>query len=218
MIITGAYSNILKIHKVTEITKENNASVVNKYSHVAVLPVINNILEKIVYNQMSLYLYNNLLNDFQNGLRKGCEIEEAVVNVFSKAFDLIDHDILLEKLEFYGFQERDRLLLRSYPTNRWQFVHIGAHKSSSRRILTGVPQGSEFGPLLFSIFINNLRNLAFSGKIFMYTDDICLFYPYKNETIVKAYIERIAALICEFARINKLILNANETQKRGNRS
>ena len=67
LISTGTYPNILKNHKVTPLPKE-----------VAVLPVINNILERILYNQMSLYQYNNLLSDFQYGFRKGCGTDSAI--------------------------------------------------------------------------------------------------------------------------------------------
>lgn len=103
-------------------------------------------------------------------------------------------------------------LFRNYLANRKQFVEINAHKSSMGYVKHGVPQGSILGPLLFSIYINDIKNLCLTGKLFLYADDICLFYPYKHETAVKAYMERDAALIFEFSRINKLVLNASKTK------
>lgn len=234
IISSSIYPDVLKIHKVVPIPKEKNASTADKFRPIAVLSIIDNIFERILYNQISIYMKNhNLLNDFQYGFREGCGTEEAVVNVvnfickgldegssgvagifydFSKAFDLIDHDILIQKLEYYGVRGNELSLLKSYLSSRKQFVQINNHRSSFGDVECGVPQGSVLGPLLFTIYLNDIKNLGLSGKIFIYADDICIFYPYKHETAVKAYMERDASLLSEFARINKLILNASKTQ------
>lgn len=233
IIKTSTYPDILKIHKVIPIPKATNADTPDQFRPIAVLPVIDNILERILYNQISTYMKdNNLLNDFQYGFRKGCGTEEAVVNVVnficngldkgnrgvagifydcSKAFDLIDHKILLKKLKYYGIYGRELILIESYLKNRNQFVQINNHQSSVGAVEYGVPQGSVLGPLLFTIYINDIKNLELSGKLFMYADDICLFYPYLHETVVKAYMERDSSLLSEFLRINKLFLNASKT-------
>lgn len=176
---------------------------------------------------------NNFIYKYQFGFKKGCGTEEAVVNVinficksldegstgvgglfldFSKAFDLVDHTILLEKLMFYGVCGKEWLLFKSYLTNRKQFVQIGEAKSNLTGVVSGVPQGSCLGPLLFSIYINDLSNLGLIGSLYMFADDICLFYPYKYEQVLKTNMEKDMSLIFEFARINKLILNADKTK------
>lgn len=234
MIDRSIYPDILKLHKVVPIPKERNASGVEMFRPIAVLSIIDNVFEKILHEQVSKYLLNNnLLNDYQYGFRKGCGTEEAVLNVinficngldkgncgvagifydFSKAFDLIDHKILIEKLTYYGICGTELSLFKSYLTNRQQYVQINSQKSSLRSVQCGVPQGSVLGPLLFMIYLNDITKLGLFGKLFIYADDISLFYPYKHETVVKAYMEHDAAIIFEFARINKLILNANKTQ------
>lgn len=216
MVSCSIYPDILKIHKVVPIPKVNNACTADKFRPIAVLSVFDNVFEKILHSQISKYMItHNLLNDFQFGFREGCGTEEAVVNVinfickglddgfsgvaglfydFTKAFDLIDHDILLEKLKLYGICGRELSLLRSYLNNRKQFVQIKGHKSSHSAVEYGVPQGSVLGPLLFTIYLNDIKNLQLSGKLFIYADDICLFYPYKHETVAKVYMERDASL------------------------
>lgn len=118
----------------------------------------------------------------------------------------------MEKLLYYGICGNEWLLLKSYLTNRKQFVQIGEAKSNITGVESGVPQGSCLGPLLFSLYLNDLANLDLTGTLYMFADDICLFYPYKFDQVLKTYIERDLSLIFEFARINKLLLNADKTK------
>lgn len=234
MINTGVYPSVLKMHKVTPIPKENNASSVDKFRPIAVLSIINNIFERIIFNQISTYFdEKGLLSGNQYGFRKCCGTEEAAINVvncickclddgnvgavgvfydFTKAFDLIDHNILLEKLWLYGIRGKEYSIIENYISLRRQFVEINGQRSSIGLIEYGVPQGSVLGPLLFKIFINDISNLELNGKMFIYADDICVIYPFQHETVAKAYIEHDAAVICEFARVNKLFINAQKTK------
>ena len=75
-----------------------------------------------------------------------------------------------------------------------------------------MPQGSVLGPLLFTIYVNDIINLDLHGKIYMYADDICVLYPYKHEIALKTYMKREIALIFEFARLNKLVINSAKTK------
>ena len=105
----------------------------------------------------------------------------------SKAFDTLNYDILLNKLDYYGVQGCTNRLIYSYLSDRWQFVDFNGHKSSYLPIKTGVPQGSVLVPQLFFIYINNLSLVSNVFDMLMYGDDTTLFYNI-NQDICKEVI------------------------------
>lgn len=234
MVSSSIYPNCLKIHKVVPIPKKSNASSIDDYRPVAVLSIVDKIIEKVLFHKLSDYFEgNNLLYDLQFGFRKGCSTVDAVVNVtqyicsgldngfngvaaiffdLTKAFDLVDHDILIQKLKYYGVGGKEMLLFRDYLSARKQYVQINEAKSCMGSINFGVPQGSGLGPLLFSIYLNDIEHLNLFGKLVMFADDICLLYPYKYDIELKVRMEHDAALIVEFARLNRLLINPNKTK------
>lgn len=231
---SSIYPDTLKICKIVPVPKTTNAKSVQEYRPISILPIVDKILEKIIYRKLVTFLdTNNLLYNYQFGFRKGCGTEEAVVNVvnficmgldcglsgvaglfldFSKAFDLVDHDILLDKLSCYGVCGSELLLFKSFLSRRIQYVEVCGAKSDMTVVDCGVPQGSCLGPLLFLIYLNDLSNLKLSGRLFMYADDVSLFYPYKDERALRMTMERDASLIMEYARLNKLALNTTKTK------
>lgn len=151
------------------------------------------------------------MNNICQGLDDGFSGVAGVFYDFTKAFDFIDHSIIITKLSYYGINASALQLIKSYLTNRKQYVETDNCKSQMGVVHFGVPQGSILGPLLFKIFLNDINNLQLFGKLFIFADDISLFYPFKYEVSVKTRMEYDAAIITEFARINKLRLNANKT-------
>lgn len=233
IIDTAEYPEDLKICRISPIPKDANAHTVDNFRPIALLPIMDKVFERILYKQLMTFLeHSNQLYMLQFGFRKGSSTQEAVVNVInlicdrldegyggvagifydlSKAFDLVDHNVLIEKLSYYGIRGRALQLIKSYLEDRKQYVQINVSKSEVGFVEHGVPQGSVLGPLLFTVFINDISNLNLYGKPIMYADDITILYPYNHEAILRAQMEHDSELVLEYTRLNKLVLNANKT-------
>ena len=188
---TGIFPDLLKIAKVIPIFKKDNEQLFDNYRPISLLPVISKVFEKVVHIQTFKYFTENLLfYKHQYGFREDHSTELASlelvdrlykiidsnstpITVFldlSKAFDTINHEILLAKLKYYGLENKELKWFTSYLTNRKQFVDINGTVSDMKSITTGVPQGSILGPLLFLIYINDLSHATDLLPI-VYADD-----------------------------------------------
>ena len=168
IINTGVFPNKLKIaKKITPIFKKDDRTL---FRPISLLPIFSKVIEKVIGIQINdFFVENKLFFNHQYGFRSGHSTERAALeltdiiitaldnhntplNIFldlSKAFDTLDHTILLDKLLYYGIRSTAYNLLRSYLTNREQFVELNDTASKTLPIVTGVPQGSILGPLLF---------------------------------------------------------------------
>ena len=156
------------------------------------MSTISKIFEKIVFDQINEYFaLNAILTPYQSGFRtfystmtsllkttnewlvnmdKGL-INSVVFLDLKKAFDTVDHDILIKKLEFHGFKNTALHWFISYLGQRKQVCKIGSSISKIKTITTGVPQGSNLGPLLFLLYINDLPNCLKSSVPALFADD-----------------------------------------------
>ena len=192
----GVFPDELKMAKVIPLFKTGDKCLVANYRPVSVLPVFSKLLERIMYNRLIKYVdCNNLLYKYQFGFRKNHSTVMALTTLtdkisnavedgdyvmgvfldFSKAFDTVNHCILLDKLHLYGIRGAAHQWISSYLSNRKQCVNFDGAMSQPMSITCGVPQGSILGPLLFLLYINDIVNV--SDKLFpiLFADDTNVF-------------------------------------------
>ena len=140
---------------------------------------------------------------------------EYVCGIFvdlEKAFDTVHHDILCEKLEFYGLRGNINSLIKSYLSNRKQFVSINGHDSEIKDVTCGVPQGSSLGPLLFLLYINDLRLCLSETTCGHFADDTFIVFNSKKTKTIETVINHELKKVTKWLRLNKLSLNAAKTE------
>ena len=195
-LLTGIYPDKLKIAKVIPLLKKDDTLLMDNYRPISLLPSISKLFEKVVSNQVSEYfMKNNLFHDGQYGFRDSHSTELANIELadriisaldekqlpvtiymdLSKAFDTLDHDTLLKKLNYYGISDTALEWFRSYLSHRSQYVELNGVSSARKTITTGVPQGSILGPLLFMIYMNDIPQSSQSFRFILYADDTNLF-------------------------------------------
>lgn len=233
MLETGNFPQCLKIAKVIPVYKSGDTKDPSNYRPISCLSVLDKIIEKLLVIRIMDYANHlKIIYEHQYGFQKAkstlhatCdlvediydsldrrEIDGAVFIDLKKAFDTIDHQLLLEKLSSYGFRGVARSLIQSYLSDRLQFVAIGESRSSPGLVTTGVPQGSNLGPILFLLFINDLAKLDLRGKVRLFADDTSLFYKGKDCTTIQQHIREDLEKLCSFFQTNLLSLNLAKTK------
>ena len=129
-----------------------------------------------------------------------------------KAFDTVNHDILCEKLAYYGFRGNCQLLIKSFLSNRQQFVSINGFDSSKLDIKCGVPQGSTLGPLLFLLYINDLRFALKDSIASHFADDTCILYASNKLKSIETVLNCDLRLASDWLNANRLSLNVDKSK------
>ena len=231
---TGVYPDLLKIAEVIPIFKnKGDQLLVSNYRPISLLSNINKIFEKLVYSRLYSFLtLHNCIYELQFGFRAKHSTNHALLSLtemirealdesnfacgifidLQKAFDTVDHQILLKKLEYYGIRGIANNWFRSYLTNRQQFVSVNGFNSKQRTMNYGVPQGSVLGPLLFLIYINDLSKAIKFCTTHHFADDTNLLFVDKSLKKIQKYVNLDLKFLCKWLKANKISLNASKTE------
>ena len=218
-ITTSSFSDCCKTAKLKPLFKGKGSKTDPKnYRPISLLPLISKIMERVIYDQTELFLsQNNVLYRFQSGFRKNhftgsclTFLNDKILQGFDsglytgmilidlqKAFDTINHNILLEKMSLMGFSEKAIGWFKSYLSNRTFKVTIDKIFSSNGNLTCGVPQGSILGPLLFLLYVNDMSQ-AVSSDLYLYADDSCLVYQHKDVKVIEQQLNKDFSNLCDW--------------------
>ena len=228
---TGSFPDLWKIAKIIPLHKGGDLSV-NNFRPIAILPVVSKIIERAVHQHLYDFLSEHrLINPTQSGFRPLHSTETCLLDMINdwascmnsgkmvgvafidlrKAFDTVNHDILLSKLHDLGASDTSINWFQSYLSGRTQKVSFKNSLSSSRPVTTGVPQGSILGPLFFIIFINSMSSVISHGRISMYADDTTLSVSGKDPQDISNKLTSDLESIVKWLNVNDLVLNTDKT-------
>ena len=226
------YPNSIKIAKVVPVHKAGPYDIIDNFRPISNLPVFSKIFEKLTHIRMVSFIERySLVNDSKFGFRKGKSTTLAAMKLTSmivrayhnkvyaacffldlrKAFDTIDHDILLEKMNHMGFRGYSSQYYGSYLSGRKQYLQVDEFKSHECRITKGVPQGSILGPVLFCLYINDIVQ-AVDAEVVLFADDAAFFL--ESATLYGLYekIEKLFSDLHKYLKANKLIPNLSKSK------
>ena len=229
---TGEVPSCCKTARITPILKSGDGEDPNNYRPISILPIISKCIEYHVSIQLKDYIEsNNILCSQQYGFRENHSTTYLMLDLIDevykskssgqipaiifldikKAFDTVNHEILIEKLRHYGINGTVLHWFINYLTGRYQCTKMGNSISTFLLVLCGVPQGSLLGPILFSIYINDLQNACKLSTPFLFADDGALFF---QDICRKSYMNMQIELliISKWLDVNKLSLNIEKTE------
>ena len=226
---SGIFPNLLKNAIITPVFKSGSTSEPGNYRPISILTIFSKLLEKLFYNRLIAFVNkNSILHPHQFGFRTNYNTNYALAHVISsivdkinknkrviltlldlkKAFDLINHKLLLEKMSFYGIRGMPLQWLSSYLTDRTQKTKVNDVLSDKKSISAGVPQGSTLSSLLFILFINDVFQFnSINVEIFLYADDTAIIFSADDDHILQSIINNFFFEYCAWCNSNCIVLN-----------
>ena len=230
---TGKIPQDFKTAVITPIFKNGDKTKADNYRPLSVLPAISKVMEYYIKEQIYEYLEeNNIITHTQHAFRTGHSTTTCLLKLtedirigmdegkatgilaidLSKAFDAIDHTILIKKLQNIGINGHLLTFIQEYLKNRIQCVKYMDKLSVQETITHGVPQGSILGPILFMIYMNDLNEAVESCKILSYADDTTLYFSSKHASNIQVAINNDIVKLEKWFLENKMKLNENKTE------
>ena len=216
--------------KLKPLFKKGSKTEAKNYRPISLLPLVSKIIEKIIHNQVEsflsrhdiIYKYQSgfrknhstnsclsyLTNKIQNGFEEG-RLTGMILIDLQKAFDTIDHRLLLQKMKYLGFGDSTIAWFRSYLADRTFVVDVNGELSKPGKLTCGVPQGSILGPLLFLLYVNDMPE-SVSCDLLLYADDSCLVFSDKSFKNIEYNLNKNFNSLCDWFVDNKLSIHFGE--------
>ncbi len=231
--LNGSIPDPLKIAKVIPVFKKNEETLPGNYRPISLLSVLHKVMEKLMYKRLYSFLIKyKILYEFQFGFREHYSTIMALVEIvdrirteadngnitlglyidLSKAFDTVDHTILLHKLDHYGIRGIANDWIKSYLSARQQYTSVNGQKSEMQQIKYGVPQGSVLGPLLFLLYVNDINRGADAyAELRLFADDTNIFVTDSSPNQLKVKAEQTLNKLSKWFAANKLTVNSEKS-------
>ena len=227
-ILTGIYPAKFKLAKVDPVFKDGDDTFHENYRSISLLSIYNQIFEKLIHARLTKFINkNNIIYNLQYGFRSKHSTQHAILDIVNnihncmgsgkytfgifidlkKAFDTVNHSILLAKLENYAIRGLINIWFKSYLTDRRKSIEIDNHIYKEEKTLCAVPKGSVLGPLLFLLYINDIYKCSSEFTFYLFADDTSIIYANNNLRTLESTVNSQLTKVSEWLKANKLTLN-----------